>query len=92
MTYIQLLRIKRIVKSLNANISKGPDGIPVKLIKLSANVVDNHLTSIINHDILRSYFCSLVRTTYKKKDRRNKENYHPAGILDEFSKVKQVCK
>ena len=76
------------------NTAKGPDGKWVKLIKLSANVVDNYLTNIINHDILRSYFifCALVRTTYKKKDRRNKENYHPAGILDEFSKVKQVCK
>ena len=92
MTYIQLLRIKRIVKSLNANTAKEPNGIRVKLIKLSANDVDNYLTSIINRDISRSYFCSLVRTAYKKKDRRNKENYHPAGILDEFSKVKQVCK
>ena len=72
------------------NTAKGPDGKWVKLIKLSANVIDNYLTSIINHDISRSYFifCALVRTTYKKKDRRNKENYHPAGILNRFSKVK----
>ena len=32
--------INKIVKSLNANKATGPDGIPLKLIKLSANVVD----------------------------------------------------
>ena len=45
----------KIVKSLNANKATGPDGIPLKLIKLPANVVDKYLTSIINHDISRSF-------------------------------------
>ena len=39
------------MKLLNANKATGPDGIPPKLSKLSANVVDKYLTSIINHDI-----------------------------------------
>ena len=48
--------INKIVKSLNANKSTRPDGIPLKLIKLSAYVVDKYLTdltTIINHDISR---------------------------------------
>ena len=56
--------INKIVKSLNANKVTGPDGIPLKLFKLSANVVDKYLTSI-----------ALVRPIYKKKDKQNKENY-----------------
>ena len=83
--------INKIVKSLNANKITGPDGIPLKLIKLSANVVEKYFTSIINH-ISWSYLSdgannALIRTIYKKKDRENKENCHPVSILNGFSKV-----
>ena len=38
--------INKIVKSPKANKATGPpDGLPLKLIKLSANVVDKYLTS-----------------------------------------------
>ena len=84
--------INKIVKSLNANKATGPDGIPLKLIKLSVNVVDKYLTSIIDHDISRSYRSdgaknALVRPIYKNKDTQNKENYRPVSILNRFSKV-----
>ena len=77
--------INKIVKLLNANKITGPDGIPLKLIKLSANVVDKYLTSITNHDISRSCFSdgaeiALVRPIYKKKDKQNKQNYRPVII------------
>ena len=32
---------------------------------------------------------ALVRPIYKKKDRQNKENYHPVTILDGFSKLSE---
>ena len=80
-----------IVKLLNANEATGPDGIPLKLIKLSTNIVDKYLTSIIDHDISRSYFSdgaknALVRPICKKKARRNKE-HRPVSILNGFSKI-----
>ena len=80
------------VKLLNGNKATGPDGIPPKLIKLSVSVVDKHLSSIIDHDISRSYFSdgaknALVRPIYKKKGRQNKENHRPVSILNGFSKV-----
>ena len=93
MTYLQLLRKSlNIVKSLNINKATGRDGIPLKLINLSANFVDKYLTSIINHGISRSYFSdgaknALVKPIYKKKDRQSKENYRPVSILNGFSKV-----
>ena len=82
----------KIVKSLNVNKTTGPDGIPLKLIKLSANFVDKYLTSIINHDISRSYFSdgaknALVKPIHKKKYRQNKESYRSVSILNGFSKV-----
>ena len=65
--------INKIVKSLNVNKATRLDGIPLKLIKLSANVVDKYLTSIINHDISRCYFSdgaknALVRPIYEKRN------------------------
>ena len=84
--------INKIVKSLNVNKATGPDGKPLKLIKISVNVVNKYLTNIINHDISRSYFSdcaknALVRPIYKQKDRQNKEHYLPVSILNGFSKV-----
>ena len=43
--------MNKIVESVNVNKATGSDGIPLKLNKLSANVVDKYLISIINHDI-----------------------------------------
>ena len=82
--------INKIIKSLNASKVTGPDGVTLKLIKLSANFVDKYLTSFINHDILRSCFSLgaktyLIRAIHKKKDRQNKGNYHPLSILNGFS-------
>ena len=70
----------------------GLGGIPLKRIKISISVVDKYLTSMINHDILLSYFSARakklqVRPIYKKNDRQNKENYCPVRILNGFSKV-----
>ena len=84
--------MNKIVKLLNVNKATGPDGIPLKLNKLSINIVDKYLTSIINNDTSRSYFSdgaknALVRPIYKKKDRQNKENYRPVNILNRFSKL-----
>ena len=43
--------INKIINSLSSDMAAGPDGIPVKFIKLSANVIDSHLANIINKDI-----------------------------------------
>ena len=48
--------MNKIVKLVNPNKATRPDGIPLKLIKFSANVADKYLTSIINQDISQSYF------------------------------------
>ena len=48
--------INKIINSLTSNNATGPDGIPVKFIKLSANVIDSYLKNIINKNIdLNSY-------------------------------------
>ena len=40
--------INKLIKSINIKKATGPDTIPPKLVKLSANTVESHLCSIIN--------------------------------------------
>ena len=42
--------INKIIKSLNLRKATGSDGIPVKILKIARNVIDSHLTNIINGD------------------------------------------
>ena len=43
--------INKVINSLSSKKATGPESIPVKLIKLSANAIDSHLANIINKDI-----------------------------------------
>ena len=84
--------INRIIKGINPKKATGPDKIPPKIVKLSANVVDSHFTNIIINDIKRDCFSddgktASVRPMYKKKDRQEVENYRPVSILNCFSKI-----
>ena len=64
--------INKAIKSLNISKAKGPDGISAKFAKISADVVDCHLTNIINNDIsLKKYSkhakIATVRPILKKR-------------------------
>ena len=40
-----------MIKSLNPRKATGPDGIQVNILKIARNVIDLHLTNIIDRDI-----------------------------------------
>ena len=57
--------INKIVKSLTANKATESDGIPHKLIKNSASVLEKYITSIINHDISQCpIYCAPYNTNH----------------------------
>ena len=65
------------MKSLNPRKVTGLDGIP--FLKIARNVIDLHLTNIINRDIKENKFSenaktTLVRQIYKKNDRVKIQN------------------
>ena len=49
-------QINKIIRSLDAKKVTGPDKIPVKVVKMSAYIIDKHLNNIINNDLLRNSF------------------------------------
>ena len=84
--------INILIKHLNPKKATRPDGIPVKIIKLSADVIDKHLTKIINTDLESSCFSknakiASVKPIYKKESRSDKGNSRPVSILNGFSKI-----
>ena len=48
--------IIKIIKSLNPRKATGPGSIPVKILKITENVIDSHLTNIINRDKRKQMF------------------------------------
>ena len=85
------IKSKNTVKNTFAKKTTGPNKIPPKIVRLSANIIDSHLTNIINSDLLKDSFsedakAASVRLVFKKKERDKIENYRPV-IINCFSKI-----
>ena len=77
-------QVNVIIKEVDLKKATGPDKIPPKIVKLSANVIDSHLTNLINSDIKKNSFSegakiASVRPIFKKNEREN--------VLNCFSKI-----
>ena len=84
--------INQILKSLDINKVKGPDGISAKFVKTSADIIDCHMANIINKDISNNKFSenaktATVRPIFKKGDRTEIKNYRPISLLNIFTKI-----
>ena len=79
---------------VNNNVPKkatGPDKILVKVVKMSAYMIDKHLTninsSLLSNSISDCSKIASVGTTLKKGDRTETGNNRPVSILNCFSKM-----
>ena len=77
---------------LSSDKATGPDGIPVKFIKLSANVIDSHLSNIINRDIDLSCYSENAKIAnvwpiFEKDEGTTLKNYRLVGLLNIYSKI-----
>ena len=62
------------------------------MVKTAANIIDVHITNILNNDISKAHFpeeakIANVRPIYKKDKRDELRNYRPVSILNTFSKI-----
>ena len=85
-------QINKIIRSLDAKKAIELDKIPVKVVKMSAYIINKHLTNIINNDLSRNSFMdsakiASVKSIFKKEERTDIENYRPVSILNCFSKI-----
>ena len=78
-------QINKILRNINSRKATGPDKIPPKIVKMSANIIDSHLTNIINSDLKRNAFSdsakvASLRPIFKGKGERTEiKNYRPVS-------------
>ena len=51
---VKIEQVNKIFRNINPRKATGPDEIPPKITKMSANIIDSHLTSITNSDLKRN--------------------------------------
>ena len=84
--------ILRMLKLLRSDTSTGPDGIPVKFVKMVADSIADPLTAIINNCIRKYYFPKAWKNArispFPKVDQqKSEEHFRPISILPTLSKV-----
>ena len=67
--------VNKILRNINCRKATWPDRIPPKIVKMSANITDFHLTNIINSDLERNAFSdsakvASIRPIFKGKGER----------------------
>ena len=91
---IEEVKAEQVNKRLrNSRKATGPNKIPPKVVKMSANIIDSHLTNITNSDLKRNAFSDVakvasIRPIFQGKGERTEiKNYRSVSILNYFSKV-----
>ena len=84
--------INKLIKNINTKKSPGPDLILPSLVKMSADIIDEPLSNIINSMITNCIFSDTgkvahVTPIYKKKARDDKVNYRPVSVIGSLSKI-----
>ena len=49
-------QVTKTLRNINSRKATGPNKIPPKIVKLSANIIDSHFTNIINNNLKRNVF------------------------------------
>lgn len=84
--------VLKTVKSLKSKQSCGYDEIPMKVLKLSIEVILSPLCFIINRSFREGIFpdllkIAIVKPLYKKGPVEHPNSYRPISILSSFSKI-----
>jgi hypothetical protein len=85
-------QVLRILNKLKTDCATGPDLIPAKYIKLSADIIAPHITNIINTCIQQNIFPDVWKTSRvspipKTDSPDNMNDYRPISVLPTLSKI-----
>jgi len=87
--YATTYEINKILKSLKPRNSCEYDEIPIKILKLSAPLINSPLNYICNQSLSSGAFperlkCTIIKPVYKKGDKILTTNYRPIPLLTSF--------
>ncbi|CAB4032925.1 Hypothetical predicted protein, partial [Paramuricea clavata] len=89
---ISELEVERMLKTLDSNKGTGPDGIPARLLKVTAPIIAPSLFKLFNKSLRLGtvpdeWKLANVVPVHKKGDKGLTENYRPISLLSIGSKV-----
>ena len=82
--------INKILRNICSRKATGRDTVPPKIVKMPANIIYSHLTTVINSDLKRNAFydsakVASIRPIFKGKGERTEiKTYRPVSILNCF--------
>ena len=62
---LKVEQVNKILRNVNSRKATGPDKIPRKIVKVSANIIDYHLNNMINSGLKRNPFSDSARVALK---------------------------
>ena len=85
-----------VLRSLDSSKATGPDGIPARLLKETADVITPSLCESFNRSVLtgtmpEEWKVANIVPVYRKGDKEWAENYRPIPLLCITSKVLERC-
>ena len=89
---ISELEVEHTLKTLDSNKATGPDGIPARLLKVTAPIIAPSLCKLFNKSLClgtvpEEWKLANVVPVHKKGDKGLTENYRPISLLSIVSKV-----
>ena len=89
---ISLKSLHQIISSMHNSPARGPDGLCIKVVKLSFNSIGHVLLHLVNscivsNDIPPAWKHSLVHPIYKSGDPTHPSNYRPISLLPVIAKI-----
>ena len=85
--------VEKKLKSLNSKTAAGTDRLPIKLVKLVAEVLSKPLSIAMNNSITlstlpdRAKVATVVPVDKKTENKYTVSNFRPASLLNCFSKI-----
>ena len=95
-TYISIKMVKDQIKKSNRGAAAGPDDIPMLVYSVTADLIAPMLSmafNLINQSgrVPQTFKETKVRMLYKKKDKRNMNNYRPLSLTNHIGKLWERC-